>query len=121
MDLARICIPLVRINPSNISHSCVHAFDIKLVLEADGKSMKGTTGRVVFNEVIVQFFGPINSLTKHDLVKAVILHINIISNDTEERLTIQVTGTTGDLAYNLVCNRCSLAKRLGYLKSGVMA
>ena len=39
MSFARICISLICIDPANVSHCGVHAFDMELVFEADGKSM----------------------------------------------------------------------------------
>jgi hypothetical protein len=44
MDLGRVFVSLVCIDPTNIAHSCIVAFDMELVFEADRKPMKRTYG-----------------------------------------------------------------------------
>jgi hypothetical protein len=53
MDLGRVFVSLVCVNPTNIAHSCIVAFDMELVFEADRKPMKRTHGRAMSVKMFV--------------------------------------------------------------------
>lgn len=53
MNLLWIWIALICINPADIPHGGIHAFNIELIFETDRESMQRTQSLLVFGEVLV--------------------------------------------------------------------
>jgi hypothetical protein len=53
VDLGRVFASLVCVDPTNIAHSCIVAFDMELIFEADRKAMKRTHRRAMPVKVVV--------------------------------------------------------------------
>lgn len=60
-------------NPAHVTHRCVDAFDVELILQTDGKSVEQADSSAVSLLVLVQLLGTSQSLVNKKLMKTIIL------------------------------------------------
>lgn len=73
MCLAGVTNPQITTYVADIAHGGIYPSNMKLVLEADGKAMKGTEGLPVGGEEVIEEPGVLDGLLKENLVEAIIL------------------------------------------------
>lgn len=75
--LAGALLALESADPANVTHGGFDPFDMELILQTDGQTMKGTNGPAVLGIIVVELLGIGQRSIEEDLVQAVYLVSNI--------------------------------------------